>query len=97
MSRDEKSEFIAAVKKQKLTVSSLGFALAEDGPVFANENLTAQNLNILSAARAFKEKYGFQFVWVKDCAVKLRKSVGSRVYTIKTMADLDKVDTGVNV
>jgi hypothetical protein len=58
------------------------------------DHLTPKNQHILVEARAFKEKFSYQYCWTKNSIVYLRKSATSRAIRIKELGDLQRLEEG---
>ena len=58
------------------------------------DHLTPKNQHILVEARAFKEKFSYQYCWTKNSIVYLRKSATSRAIRIKELRDLQRLEEG---
>jgi hypothetical protein len=61
------------------------------------DHLTPKNQHILVEARAFKEKFSFEYCWTKNSTVYLRKSATSRAIRIKGFGDLQRLEEGNHV
>lgn len=59
--------------------------------VYVNEHLTRKNQGLLKKAKEFKDENDFNFVWVRDCKVFIRKNENSRVFVIRSDADFERI------
>ncbi|XP_059053108.1 uncharacterized protein LOC131847545 [Achroia grisella] len=88
-----KENFIAAarlfIKTSPLLPTSLG--LHGTHRIFINDHLTNTNKNLLSSAKKVAKERGFQFVWVKNCKLYVRKNITSPVIQITTEKDISKI------
>ncbi|KAL0882089.1 hypothetical protein ABMA27_000661 [Loxostege sticticalis] len=85
-----KEDLVAAARARKdLNLKSLGYT--EAGKYFVNDHLTTFNKSLLSKAKATAKEKNFQFIWVKHCKILARKSTTSKIFTIKTEADLQRI------
>lgn len=89
---DSKNEFMnKKYKKRSLLCSEIGLNTSSDKQIFVRDHLTPFRLSIFKYAREFKEKHNYQFVWLKNSIIYLRKTETSQVHIIKTQYDLDKL------
>lgn len=85
-----KENLVSAVRSLKgLSTSDLGFH--ENSKIFVNDHLTAANKQLLSKTKAAAKANHYQFVWVRQCKIMLRKNVTSPFVLIKTEEDLKKI------
>ena len=56
------------------------------------DHLTPKMQSILFEAKKFKNQHHYQYCWVKNCVVYLRKDVTARLIKIKGMDDLQIKD-----
>lgn len=87
-SRAKKQDFIAKARKAKLNTKDLGFAGAQNYPVFVNEHLTPDNKRLFAKALALKKEKGWQFLWTSNCHIKARQTENGRVFRIASDRDL---------
>ncbi|KAI5723366.1 uncharacterized protein LOC103521242 [Diaphorina citri] len=59
--------------------------------IYVNEHLTKKNQDLLHQAKEFKSRYNFNFVWVRDCKIFIRKNDKSRVFVIRSELDFERV------
>lgn len=88
-----RDSFIAAAKtfnrthqSDKLNSSHLGIADKEKKPIFVCEHLTPANKHLHAAARKVAKDKKFDFVWVRNGRIFMRKDVNSKSFVVK---DLD--------
>ncbi|KAI5635097.1 hypothetical protein NE865_12215 [Phthorimaea operculella] len=89
--RRRRDEFLAACKSRcGLSTSDLGF----DGPskpIFVNEHLSPTNKALYRKTREVGKELAYQFVWIKDCKIFLRKTESSKIIHIASEKDLFKI------
>ncbi|CAG9130329.1 unnamed protein product [Plutella xylostella] len=86
-----KENFVAAARSHRgISASDLGFANCAD-KVFVNDHLTENNKLLLNKTKLLAREKNFQFVWVKNCAIHVRKNPTSPILFIKTETDLAKI------
>lgn len=89
--RRRKDELLAAVRARRgLTTADLGFN-GSSRNVFFNDHLTPQNKLILKRARELKIKCDYNFLWVRDCRIFVRKDERSKSIRISGDDDLKKI------
>lgn len=88
--RSKRNAILAAAKKKRLTVESLGFAGART-PIYVNEHLTICNKKLLGAAISLKRQKGWKFVWTAGGRVFARKDEASPALRMANTADLEKI------
>ncbi|KAI5652108.1 hypothetical protein NE865_00446 [Phthorimaea operculella] len=85
------NEVLAACKSRRgITTAELGF----DGPakpVFVNQHLAPHNKALYRNARDAAKKLAYQFIWIKDSKIFVRKNETSKVIHIGTESDLKKI------
>lgn len=85
-SKKLKDELIAAIKKKKgLDCSSLGLV---GGKIFINDQLTRKNKYLLHSAKQFKIANNFNFLWVRNSKIYIRKNETSPAILISCPAQL---------
>lgn len=62
-----------------------------DQKVYLNEHLTLKNKILYAETRRAKIEKNYKFVWVRNSTILARKSDDSRVLTIRTTADIEKM------
>lgn len=87
-SRDKKQEFLSKARKAKLHTNDLGFPGPHHYPLYVNDHLTVENKRLFAKALSLKREKGWAFLWTDNCHIKARQSNESRVYRIRTEADL---------
>ncbi|KAJ2941372.1 hypothetical protein O0L34_g3575 [Tuta absoluta] len=85
------NEVLAACKSRRgITTAELGF----DGPakpVFINQHLAPHNKTMYRNARDAAKKLAYQFIWIKDSKIFVRKNETSKVIHIGSESDLKKI------
>lgn len=62
--------------------------------IFINEHLTAHIKSLHYITKEISAKFGFQFCWVKDGKIMVRKDPSSKISKITRQSDLDKIFPG---
>lgn len=85
-----RDNFVAAARTCKvLTASNLG--LAGDNRIFINDHLTLRNKSLLNQTKLLAKEAGFEYTWVKNCKIFVRKNNTSPIYNIRSEQDLKKI------
>lgn len=89
--RRRKNELLAAIRARRgLTTVDLDL----QGPassVYVGDLLTPTNKLLLKRARQLKVEYNYDYVWVRDCKIFMRKNDKSKIIYINNESDLSKV------
>uniref|UniRef100_A0A8D8R0M1 FP protein C-terminal domain-containing protein n=1 Tax=Cacopsylla melanoneura TaxID=428564 RepID=A0A8D8R0M1_9HEMI len=59
--------------------------------IYVSEHLTKKNQDLLAKTKELKLKHQYQYVWVKDCRILVRKNEKSRVYAVRNEDDLERI------
>lgn len=93
-----RDEFLAATSKfnkshkdDKLNTSHLGFGADKKKPIYVVENLTPEYKALHAAARQKAKELKYQFVWVRDGRIFMRKSEQSAFVHVKNLDILNKL------
>lgn len=90
-----KEDFIAAaraaIKTSPILPSQLG--LQGRSNIYVNDHLTIQNKTLLTNAKKLGKEQGFQYTWVKNARIFLRKNNSSPIITVRTPKDLSKISS----
>lgn len=94
-----RDELLAAVIKfnkprkgvEKLNVSHLGINESKD-PIFVTEHLSPANKDLHAAARQVKKAKNYQYLWVRNGKIFMRKNETSNYILIKDKHTLDKLE-----
>lgn len=82
---------LSGVRKNKgMTTADIGL-LGDSKDIYINEHLTAANKLIYKNARDKAKACKYQYVWVRDGKIFLRKDENSGSLVIKDLADLDEI------
>lgn len=76
--------------KDKLNSTHLGIA-GEKTAIFVSEHLSPTAKNLHAAARKASKDKGYQFVWIKNGRVLVRKDKDAQALQIKTLCDISKM------
>lgn len=88
----KKDSFLSAFKKLKgITTKDVGIA-GEPHKIFASDHLTKNNKALLKKTKTVAKEKGFQFVWVSDCKILVRRNnETASVIRIQNDEDLKKM------
>ncbi|KAI5639576.1 hypothetical protein NE865_07942 [Phthorimaea operculella] len=90
-SRYTKENFIAKARLHKeLTASDIGFHNSASR-VNINDHLTRENKILLNQTKEVANGKGYQFKWVQQCKILVRKNETSPILHIQTSEDLKKI------
>lgn len=91
-SRVERSKWLEAFKgKRNLTCNDINSSLPKNS-FYVNEHLTARNKSLLYEAKNFAREYSYDFTWVTNGKIFIRKSKGSPAKRIFSLNDLDRLE-----
>ncbi|XP_028158710.1 uncharacterized protein LOC114351631 [Ostrinia furnacalis] len=86
-----KDSIISAIRKKKaLTTKEIGMG-GEDRRIYVNEHLTPYYKALYRKTRELASKSSFQFVWIRNCKIYVRRNDTSPSFFIKTQKDLEKL------
>lgn len=86
-----KENFVATARGRRgISAADLGFGNCQD-KVYINDHLTENNKLLLNKVKLLAKENNFQFVWVKNCSIHVRKNATSPVFYIKSENDLAKI------
>lgn len=89
--RIQKDNILAGIrKKHGITTENLNIPGAPK-PIYVNEQLTSYNKSLLKQCKDFAKLNMYQFVWVKNCKIYMRKNDKSPPFLITTEADIKKI------
>lgn len=89
ISKRKKDELLAAIKKKKgVDCKSLGVA---GGKLFVNDHLTRKNKFLLRSAKEFKNLNKYDFLWVRNSKIYLRKNITSPAILVSSQTLLDNL------
>ncbi|XP_047984777.1 uncharacterized protein LOC125225216 [Leguminivora glycinivorella] len=89
--RRRKDQLVTAARARRGLTSADAGLPGPAVPIYVNEHLTAVNKVLLRRARDRKAELNFNYLWVKQCKIYMRKSDSSKVYVITNEADLKKL------
>lgn len=90
LNRYLKEDFVAAARSLKFLCAT-DINLEGTGRIYVNDHLTVQNKMLLSKAKQLARDNEFEFVWVKNSKIFVRKNSQSSVIVIKNEKDLQKI------
>lgn len=76
--------------KEKLNTALLGIA-GDKKPIYVSEHLSPLNKSLHAAARKKAKDLGYQFVWIKNSRIYVRKTTDSKYIHIKNNGSLDLI------
>lgn len=88
--RMDKEEFIRK-RRVKRTLSTRHINRPMDQPIYVNESLSPSRRRLLFMAREAKKDKNYQFLWVRNGKIFLRKEEKSAVKTVRNHEDLSKL------
>ncbi|KAJ0169707.1 hypothetical protein K1T71_014892 [Dendrolimus kikuchii] len=86
-----KEDFISAARLRKDILTANDIGLIGPGRIFVNDHLTSRNKMLLSKAKTLAKEHNFQFVWVKNMKIFVRKNQTSRSFIVMSDLDLQKI------
>lgn len=92
--RYTKDDFIAAARMATKTSPLMSVHLGIEGKplkIFVNDHLTVKNKELLTSTKKAAKERGFQYVWVKNCKIFVRKNEESPIILIRSAKDLSKL------
>lgn len=90
LARYKKDDFLSQVRKLKLKASDIGYTTCENS-IYFNEHLTSFNKTLLRRAKTIAKEKQYTYVWVKNCAIFVRRNDTSPVILISNEQDLNKI------
>lgn len=89
--RITKDSIIAGIRKtQGISTNDIGLP-GDAKPIFVNEHLTVANKLLLKSCKAIAAVKSFEYVWVKNCRIYMRKTDEAPLIPIDTEEDLKKI------
>ncbi|KAI5634615.1 hypothetical protein NE865_12678 [Phthorimaea operculella] len=90
VNRYAKEDFVAAARStRKIYPADIG--LEGNNQIFVNDHLTIRNKLLLNEAKKLKLQYNYQYAWVKNSKIFVRKDDHSKIIAIKNAEDLTKI------
>ncbi|KAK9881846.1 hypothetical protein WA026_018033 [Henosepilachna vigintioctopunctata] len=86
---EDKKEIMKAKRDVNLSTKNLG--LQDDRTLYLNHELTRENQILFKQAREMKKDFNYKYIWATEENIKLRKTEGSTVITIKDKHQLDEI------
>ena len=83
-----RDSLLKLLKDRKLKTTDINQRLVEM-PIYFNEHLAPELKKLFYLARKYKTENNFQYCWVKDGKILIRKSESSRIHRIKNEDDLN--------
>lgn len=88
--RIHKDNIIAGIRKKRgITTKDLNI-IGEPKPIYVNEHLTGYNKELFKKCKETATVKQFQFVWIKNCRIFMRKHDKSPLFVINSEEDLKK-------
>lgn len=89
--RRRKNELLEAIRARRgLTTVDLDIQ-GPSSSVYVGDHLTPTNKLLLQRVRQLKNEYNYDYVWVRDCKIFMRKNDKSKILYINNESDLSKV------
>ncbi|CAH2103004.1 unnamed protein product [Euphydryas editha] len=88
--RWKKDDFLSQIRKLNLKCNDLGFS-GNSNSVYFNDHLTSFNKGLLQSVKKIAKEKKYQFVWIKNCSIMVRRSSTSAVLHIGRESDLKKI------
>lgn len=90
-SRHKKDDFITSLRKLlSLKASDLGFS-NDNGRVYINDHLSSHNKSLLNKAKQKTKEKGYQYCWVRNCTIMVRRNEKSPIIYINSENALNKI------
>lgn len=90
-SQTHKDNFLSSLRKfRNITTTDLGIP-GDIHKVFINEHLTPENKMLYKFCKEEAKNMGFQYVWVRNCRIYVRKNDQSPHVLIESETDLKKI------
>lgn len=90
LARYRKDDFLSKARKLKLKASDLGFN-NNNSPIFFNDHLTSENKSLLQRVKTKARENKYLYIWVKNCAIMVRRTDTSPIIHISNETDLNKI------
>ncbi|KAF9806883.1 hypothetical protein SFRURICE_005840 [Spodoptera frugiperda] len=88
--RQLKDNLISQTRKCRVTTSDLNIP-GKVSPVFVNEHLTVSNKSLLKKTKEAAKLKEYQYTWIKNCRIFVRKAATLPAIPIKKEEDLKKI------
>lgn len=86
-----KDSLLSSLRKSRnITTSDLGIP-GDTRKIFVNEHLTPENKMLYKSCREKAKNVGFQYVWIRNCRIYVRKNDQSPHMLIESEVDLRKI------
>lgn len=86
-----RNRVIDTIKKNKVHMNTSLVGETSPQPIFINEALTPYMKKVFYETKKIKNDKGYQYLWIKDGHILLKKNEGSKVMRITCLANLDKL------
>ncbi|XP_049886706.1 uncharacterized protein LOC126381255 [Pectinophora gossypiella] len=90
INRYAKEDFVAAARSFK-NLYPIEIGLEGRNRIYINDHLTVQNKLLLNEAKKLKQLRDYQYVWVKNSKIFMRKDDHSKIIAIRNPQDLEKL------
>lgn len=78
-------------RRVKRNLSTRHLGLGGDDTIYINESLVPEKRRLLAQARLKRKEKNYEFLWVRNGVIKIRKSQGSPIITINCADDISKL------
>lgn len=86
-----KDSFISAMRKRRsLSTGDIGVS-GDPFPIYVNEHLTPFYKDLYKKAKEAKRTTDFQYIWIRNCKIHLRRNDNSPALIIKSLDDITKI------
>lgn len=90
-SQEVRNAVMSKIKKNKTYTKLQGILESDGSSIFINESLSPYYKKVLYEASKVKKEKNYQFLWVKEGKILLKKNVTSNIQKIKCLADIGKM------
>lgn len=90
LQRWKKDEFLTQARKLKLKCSDINLN-SHNNRIYFNDHLTSKNKQLLQSVKKIAKEKNYDFVWVKNCCIMIRRNSSSPVLHILNNNDLKKI------
>lgn len=92
ISRATKTNLMTKLSTKRIKLrTDVIFGTTDKTSIFINETLSIDNRRIFNAARITKKRLKYDFLWINNGNIMIRKEKGSDGVIIRSVEDLDKL------
>lgn len=89
--KNSRDLFLSKKKNKSLPTTILGNNIRPNTKIYINELLCKANKKLLFETKIFAKNNNFQFVWVRDGSIYIRKAENMNYFLINDITDLEKL------